>query len=230
MMFVLQRRKTLPYIDDLPTHGGAMSQFFAIHPETPQPRLVRRAVEILRQGGVIVYPTGTTYALACGLNEKAALERIRQLRGLEAPHHFALACRDLSDIGSYTRLDNTAFRLLKAHTPGPYTFILRATAEVPRRVQHAKRRTIGIRVPDHPVARALLAEMAEPLTTSTLLLPGETLPMTDPVDIREAIGNRVDAIIDAGPGGLEPSTVVDLSGERPSVIRRGAGEASVFEG
>lgn len=206
-----------------------MSQYFEIHPRTPQPRLIRRAVEILRDGGVIVYPTGTTYALGCGMGEKAAVDRIRQLRGLEERHHFTLACRDLSDIGSYTRLDNTAFRLLKAHVPGPYTFVLRATAEVPRRVQHTRRKTIGIRVPDHPVAQALLEALGEPLTTSTLLLPGETDPMTDPVDMRDRLGRQVDAIIDAGSGGLEPSTVVDLSGERPEVIRRGAGDAHVFE-
>ena len=206
-----------------------MSQYFEIHPQTPQPRLIRRAVEIVRAGGVIVYPSGTTYALGCGLGEKAAVERIRRLRGLEARHHFTLACRDLSDIGSYTRLDNTAFRLLKAHTPGPYTFVLRATAEVPRRIQHARRKTIGIRVPDHPVAIALLEALAEPLTTTTLLLPGDTEPMTDARAIRERLGGAVDAVIDAGPGGLEPSTVVDLSADAPQVIRHGAGDARVFE-
>ena len=206
-----------------------MSQYFEIHPQTPQPRLIRRAVEIVRDGGVIVYPSGTTYALGCAMGEKTAVDRIRRLRGLEERHHFTLACRDLSDIGSYTRLDNTAFRQLKAHTPGPYTFVLRATAEVPRRIQHARRKTIGIRVPDHPVAIALLEALGEPLTTSTLLLPGETEPMTDPVDMRERLGNQVDAVIDAGPGGLEPSTVIDLSGDAPAVIRRGAGDAHVFE-
>ena len=206
-----------------------MSQFFEIHPETPQPRLIRRAVDILRQGGVIVYPSGTTYALGCGMGEKTAIERIRQIRGLGERHHFTLACRDLSDIGSYTRLDNTAFRLLKAHTPGPYTFVLRATAEVPRRLQHARRRTIGIRVPDHPVARALLAELGEPLTTSTLLLPDVPEPMTDATEIRERLGSQVDAVIDAGPGGLEPSTVIDLSADTPAVLRHGAGDARVFE-
>jgi tRNA threonylcarbamoyl adenosine modification protein (Sua5/YciO/YrdC/YwlC family) len=206
-----------------------MSQYFEIHPDTPQPRLIRRAVEILRSGGVIVYPSGTTYALGCAMGEKAAIDRIRALRRLGERHHFTLACRDLSDIGSYTRLDNTAFRLLKAHTPGPYTFVLRATAEVPKRLQHDRRRTIGIRVPHHPVAQALLAELGEPLTTSTLLLPDEDEPMTDPVDIRDRIGGQVDLIMDAGAGGLEPSTVIDLSGEAPAVIRHGAGDAHVFE-
>ncbi len=206
-----------------------MSQYFEVHPETPQPRLVRRAVEIIRAGGLVAYPSGTTYALGCGLGEKAAVERIRALRQLDERHHFTLACRDLSDIGSYTRMDNTAFRLLKAHTPGPYTFVLRATAEVPRRLQHSRRRTVGIRVPDHPVARAILTELGEPLTTSTLLLPDEDYPMTDPAEIRDRIGRQLDAVIDAGPGGLEPSTVVDLSGEAPQVLRHGAGATDVFE-
>lgn len=206
-----------------------MSQFFEVHPQTPQPRLIKRAVEILQSGGVIVYPTGTTYALGCAMGEKAALDRIRALRGLGDDHHFTLACRDLSDVGSYTRVDNTAFRALKAHTPGPYTFVLRATAEVPRRLQHARRKTIGIRVPDHPVARSLLEGLGEPLTTTTLLLPGASEAMTDPVEIREQLGQQVDGIIDAGPGGLEPSTVIDLSGETPEVLRHGAGDARVFE-
>ena len=206
-----------------------MSQYFEVHPETPQPRLVRRAVEIIRAGGLVAYPSGTTYALGCGLGEKAAVERIRALRQLDERHHFTLACRDLSDIGSYTRMDNTAFRLLKAHTPGPYTFVLRATAEVPRRLQHSRRRTVGIRVPDQPVARAILTELGEPLTTSTLLLPDEGYPMTDPAEIRDRIGRQLDAVIDAGPGGLEPSTVVDLSGEAPQVLRHGAGATDVFE-
>ncbi len=206
-----------------------MSQYFAIHPQTPQPRLIHRAVEILNSGGLIVYPTDTTYALACRLGEKAAVERIQSLRGLGDQHHFTLACRDLSDIGSYTKVDNTAFRLLKAHTPGPYTFVLRATAAVPRRLQHARRKTIGIRVPNHPIAQALITEMGEPLTTSTLLLPPSNEPLTDPQTIRDALQGRVDAIIDGGPGGLEPSTVIDLSGETPEVLRQGAGDARVFQ-
>lgn len=206
-----------------------MSQYFEIHPETPQPRLIQRAVEIIQSGGLIVYPSGTTYALACGMAEKNAVDRIRQLRGLDDDHHFTLACRDLSDIGSYTRVDNTAFRLLKAHTPGPYTFVLRASSEVPKRLQHAKRRTIGIRVAEHPVARALLEAVGAPLTTTTLLLPGDEQVMTDPVEIRERIGREVDAVIDAGAGGLEPSTVIDLSHDVPVVVRHGAGDARVFE-
>jgi tRNA threonylcarbamoyl adenosine modification protein (Sua5/YciO/YrdC/YwlC family) len=209
--------------------GGRMSQYFEIHSDTPQPRLIRRAVEIIQSGGVIVYPSGTTYALACGMDEKDAVNRIRRLRGLGEQHDFTLACRDLSDIGSYTRVDNTAFRLLKAHIPGPYTFVLRASAEVPKRIQHAKRRTIGIRVPKHPIARAVLETLAAPIITTTLLLPGEEQPMADPVDIRDRIGHDVDAIIDAGNGGLEPSTVIDLSGDVPVVLRHGAGDAHVFE-
>ncbi len=206
-----------------------MSQYFEVHPQTPQARLINRAVEIIKSGGVVVYPTGTTYALGCAMGEKAAIDRIRTLRDLGERHHFTLACRDLSDIGSYTRVDNSAFRALKAHTPGPYTFVLRATAEVPRRLQHARRKTIGIRVPEHPVAIALLEALGEPLTTTTLLLPGDEEVMTDPQVIRERIGKQVDAIIDAGAGGLEPSTVIDLSGDSPEVLRHGAGDAQVFE-
>jgi tRNA threonylcarbamoyl adenosine modification protein (Sua5/YciO/YrdC/YwlC family) len=206
-----------------------MSQFFQIHPETPQPRLVRRTVEILRSGGVVVYPTDSTYALGCCMGEKAAVDRIRELRRLDDRHNFTLACRDLSDIGVYGRLENNAFRLLKAHTPGPYTFILRATGEVPRRLQHPKRKTIGIRLPAHRVAEAILRELGEPLMTTSLLLPGDDIPMTDAELIRERVGGQVDAVVDGGPGGLEPSTVIDLTEERPAVVRRGAGDPGVFE-
>ncbi|WP_440995951.1 L-threonylcarbamoyladenylate synthase [Arhodomonas sp. SL1] len=207
-----------------------MSQFFQIHPETPQSRLVRRTVEILRAGGVIVYPTDSTYALGCCMGEKEAVERIRELRRLGDNHNFTLACRDLSDIGVYARVDNNTFRLLKAHTPGPFTFVLPATSEVPRRLQHPKRRTIGIRVPDQRVAQAILSELGEPLMTTSLLLPGEELPLTDAELIRERLGSRVDAVVDGGPGGMEPSTVVDLTGDAPVVVRRGAGDAARFEG
>jgi tRNA threonylcarbamoyl adenosine modification protein (Sua5/YciO/YrdC/YwlC family) len=206
-----------------------MSQYFEIHPETPQPRLVKRTVEHLCRGDVIVYPTDSTYALGCRMGEKEAIDRIREIRRLEDHHNFTLACRDLSDIGTYARVSNSDFRLLKAYTPGPYTFILPATREVPRRLQHPKRKSIGIRVPANPVAQAVLAELGEPMMTSSLLLPGEDLPMTDPELIREAIGARVDAVVAGGPGGLEPTTVVDLTGDAPAVIRRGAGDADAFE-
>ncbi|HET8702090.1 MAG TPA: L-threonylcarbamoyladenylate synthase [Nitrococcus sp.] len=206
-----------------------MCQFFVIHPMTPQPRLIRRTAEILQRAGVIVYPTDSAYALGCRMGEKEAVDRIRRIRNLHERHNFTLACRDLSDIGTYARVGNNAFRLLKAHTPGPYTFILPATSEVPRRLQHPRRKTIGIRVPDSAIASAILAEIGAPLITTTLLLPGDELPLTDPELIRERIGGQVDLIIDGGAGGLELSTVIDLTGEMPSVIRRGAGDAAVFE-
>lgn len=206
-----------------------MCQFFVIHPMTPQPRLIRRTAEILQRGGVIVYPTDTAYALGCRMGEREAVERIRRLRNLHARHNFTLACRDLSDIGTYAKVGNTAFRLLKAHTPGPYTFILPATSEVPRRLQHPKRKTIGIRVPNSAIASMLLAEMGAPLMSTTLLLPHDDLPLTDPEAVRERIGAQVDLVIDGGAGGLQLSTVIDLTGEKPVVIRRGAGDAAVFE-
>jgi len=206
-----------------------MSQYFEIHPQTPQPRLVRRSVALLRQGQVLVYPTDSTYALACAMGEKEAVERIRAIRGIDADHNFTLACRDLSDIGTYARVDNHQFRLLKAHTPGPYTFILSATSEVPRRLQHPKRKTIGIRVPGQHVAQAILAELGEPLMTTSLLLPDDEWPMTDPELIRERIGAQVDVVVDGGPGGTEPSSVIDLTGEAPVVTRRGAGDPSAFD-
>lgn len=206
-----------------------MCQFFVIHPMTPQLRLIRRTAEILQRGGVIAYPTDTAYALGCCMGEREAVERIRRLRKLHERHNFTLACRDLSDIGTYAKVGNNAFRLLKAHTPGPYTFILPATGEVPRRLQHPKRKTIGIRVPDNAVANAICAELGAPLMTTTLLLPHEDLPLTDPELIRERIGAQLDLIIDGGAGGLELSTVIDLTGETPAVMRRGAGDATVFE-
>lgn len=206
-----------------------MCQFFVIHSMTPQPRLIRRTAEILQRAGVIVYPTDTAYALGCRMGEKEAVDRIRRIRNLHERHNFTLACRDLSDIGTYAKVGNNAFRLLKAHTPGPYTFILPATGEVPRRLQHPRRKTIGIRVPNSPIASAILAEIGEPLMSTTLLLPYEDMPSTDPDSIRERIGAQVDLVIDGGAGGLELSTVIDLTGETPSVIRRGAGNAAVFE-
>lgn len=201
-----------------------MSQFFEIHPETPQPRLVRRAVELLRAGEVIAYPTDSSYALGCLVGDKAAMERIRRIRRLDDKHNFTLVCRDLSEIATYARVDNTAFRLLKSYTPGPFTFIFKATNEVPRRLQHPKRKTIGIRVPDHRVTQALLDELGEPLMSSTLILPGETLPLNDPEEIRERLEHELGAVIAAGACSPEPTTVVDMTGEVPEVLRQGQAE------
>ncbi len=206
-----------------------MSQYFSIHPVSPQPRLVKRAVDILRAGGVIVYPTDSCYALGCRIGDKDAVDRIARIRRTDKEHNFTLVCRDLSEISSYARLDNWAFRLLKAHTPGPYTFILRATSEVPRRLQNPKRKTIGIRVPDHPVAQALLAELGEPIMSSTLILPGDDMPMTEPEAIRDALEHHVDLVIEGGHCGIEPTTVVVIEEGRVSIARQGRGDASVFE-
>lgn len=205
-----------------------MSQYFEVHPRTPQPRLIRQAAAMLREGGVVVYPTDSTYALGCVMGAKEAVDRIRQIRHLPQQHNFTLACRDLSDIGTYARVENTAYRLLKAFTPGPYTFVLRATAEVPRRLQHPKRKTIGIRVPDHAIPHALAEALGEPIMTTSLLLPGQDMPFTQASDIRERVGKVVDLIIDGGPCGLEPSTVVDLYDGVPVVLREGAGDVAVF--
>lgn len=205
-----------------------MSQFFQIHPETPQARLVRQAVDIIRQGGVVVYPTDSAYALGCHLGDKQALDRIRRIRRLDDKHNFTLVCRDLSEIGTYARVDNTDFRLLKNNTPGPYTFILQATSEVPRRLQQAKRKTVGVRVPDNAITQALLAELGEPLMSVTLILPGDDLPLTDPWDIRNLLEHQVDLIIDGGFCGLEPTTVVDLAGDVPEITREGKGDVAPF--
>ena len=200
-----------------------MSQYFEVHPVNPQRRLLRQAVEILRKGGLIVYPTDSLYALGCALGSKGCMERIRRLRKVDQRHNFTLVCRDLSELATYARVDNQAFRLLKAATPGPYTFILRASHEVPRRLQTPKRKTIGLRVPDHPVAQALLDELGEPLMSSTLLLPGDELPMTDAREIRERLEHEVDLVIDGGGCGIEPTTVIDLTEEPPRVVRVGKG-------
>lgn len=206
-----------------------MSQFFEIHPETPQPRLVRQAVEILRKGGVIAYPTDSAYALGCALDEKKAAERIKRLRNLDDKHNFTLVCKDLSDIGPYAKVDNVQFRLLKAHTPGPYTWIMDATSEVPRRLLHPKRRQIGIRVPDNRIVEALVAEMGEPIMSSTLLMPGDEWPMNDAEDIRDCLEHQVDLVIEGGYCGQEPTTVVDLCGEVPQILREGKGDATPFQ-
>lgn len=206
-----------------------MSQYFEIHPENPQPRLIRQAVDIIRDGGVVVVPTDSSYAIACHLDDKNAVERIRRIRELDKKHNFTLVCRDLSEIATYARVSNSAYRLLKAHTPGPYTFLLRATAIVPRRLQHPKRKTVGIRVPDHPIITALLIEYGQPLMSSTLILPGNDFPETDAYDIREKLEQRVDLVIDGGHCGIEPTTVVDLSEAVPKVIRHGKGATENLE-
>jgi tRNA threonylcarbamoyl adenosine modification protein (Sua5/YciO/YrdC/YwlC family) len=206
-----------------------MSQFFEIHPDDPQPRLIKQAAQIIRDGGIVVVPTDSSYAIACQLDDKGALERIRRIRALDKKHNFTLLCRDLSEIATYARVDNPAYRLLKARTPGPYTFVLRATAIVPRRLQHPKRKTIGIRVPDHPVIAALLAELDQPLMSSTLLLPDKELPETDAWDIRERLEHQVDLVIDSGSCGVEPTTVIDLADAVPTVTRQGKGSTEGLE-
>ncbi len=200
-----------------------MAQFFSVHPQQPQPRLIRQAVEILREGGVIAFPTDAAYSLGCRIGDAEAVARIRAIRGVDERHHFTLMCRDLSEIANYARVDNVQFRLLKAVTPGSYTFILEATKELPRRILHPKRKTIGLRVPDHPVPLALLAELNEPMLTSTLILPGEDRPLHDAAQIRERLERRIELVIEAGPCGLEMTTVVDLSGPAPELVRTGRG-------
>jgi tRNA threonylcarbamoyl adenosine modification protein (Sua5/YciO/YrdC/YwlC family) len=205
-----------------------MAQYFSIHAENPQPRLVRQAAEIVRAGGVIVYPTDSCYALGCHIGDKDAERRIREIRCLGNDHQFTLVCRDLSEIAHYARVDNQQFRLLKAATPGSYTFILEATREVPRRLLDAKRATIGLRVPHNPVAQALLAELGEPILSSTLIMPGDELALNDADEIRERLEKQVALIMDAGSCGLEPTTVIDLTGELPTVVRKGRGELGLF--
>ncbi len=206
-----------------------MSQFFQIHPVNPQQRLIRNAVEIIRNDGLVAYPTDSSYALGCRVGDKRGMERMRRIRGLDNAHEFTLVCRDLSELASYARVENSAYRLLKSLTPGPYTFILRATHEVPRRLLNPKRKTIGIRVPDHPICQALLAELGEPLMSSTLILPKRDMPETDAHDIRERLEHELDLVIDGGNCGLEPTTVVDMVDGVPSVVRAGLGPAGPLE-
>lgn len=205
-----------------------MAQFFHIHPESPQKRLINRSAEILRDGGVVVYPTDSCYAIGCQIGDKDALERIRQIRGLDDRHNLTLMCKDLSEIGTYARVSNTAFRLMKALTPGPYTFLLLATRDVPKRLQHPKRKTIGVRVPDNIITLAMLEEMQQPILTTSLILPGHELPMTDPEEINVKLGKQVELIIDGGVCGMEPTTVIDLIDDQPMVIRQGKGDASII--
>ncbi len=205
-----------------------MSQFFVIHPENPQPRLIHQTVEIIRNGGVIAYPTDASYALGCGLGDKEAQQRIRAIRGVDEDHPLTLVCRDLAEISVYAKVDNRQFRLLKANTPGCYTFILEATREVPKRLQHPKRKTVGLRVPDHPILQALLAELGGPLLSTTLQLPGDDQPLNDPYDIRDLLERQVDLIVDGGYGDVDTTTVIDLSGETPVLVRRGKGDIKPF--
>ncbi|HEY6611024.1 MAG TPA: L-threonylcarbamoyladenylate synthase [Pseudomonas sp.] len=205
-----------------------MSQFFQIHAENPQARLVKQAVDVIRQGGVAVYPTDSSYALGCLIGNKSAIDRIRQLRRLDDKHNFTLLCRDLSQLGEYAKVDTSAFRLLKAHTPGPYTFILDATREVPRMLLHPKRRTIGLRVPANPIAHALLTELGEPLMSVSLIMPGDEQPLSDPEEIRDRLEKLVDLIVDGGYGSLEASTVISLVGGEPEVVRVGCGDPEPF--
>ncbi|OQX30703.1 MAG: threonylcarbamoyl-AMP synthase [Candidatus Sedimenticola endophacoides] len=205
-----------------------MSQFFQIHPDNPQKRLITQAVEIIRRGGLVIYPTDSSYALGCQIGDKEAMERIRAIRQLDDRHNFTLVCRDLSEISNYAKVGNQHYRLLKTLTPGPYTFIHKATKQVPRRLMHPKRKTIGFRIPDNPIALALMDELGEPLMSSTLILPREEMPMTDPYEMRDLIGHAVDLIIDGGYCGLEPTTVVDME-EAPVVVRVGKGDVSLFE-
>jgi len=207
-----------------------VAQFFQIHTENPQVRLIRRAVEILLSGAVIVYPTDSSYAFGCQIGAKDAMERIRRIRRLDDKHHFTLVCRDLSEITTYAKIDNQAFRLLKTLTPGPYTFIHEATKQVPRRLLHPRRNAIGIRVPDNAICRDLLAELDQPILSTTLILPDDDRPLTDPEEMRERLDKLVDLVIDGGFCGLEPTTVVDMIADPPEVIRVGKGDPSLFEG
>lgn len=206
-----------------------MSQYFAIHPENPQPRLIKQAVEIIRNGGLVVYPTDSCYALGCRLGDKEPLERIRRIRQADERHNFTLMCPDLSSIAAFAQVDNSVYRLLKAHTPGPYTFILPASKKVPRNAW-SKRKNVGIRVPENPIAHDLLAELGEPILSSTLILPGEELPLTDAWSIREELEHSVDLIIDGEHCGFEMTTVIDLSGEEPELVRQGRGDATSLLG
>lgn len=205
-----------------------MAQFFSIHQDNPQPRLIKQAAELVRKGGVIVYPTDSGYALGCHLGDKDAVTRIRKIREVDDKHHMTLVCRDLSEISHYARVDNVQFRLLKSNTPGSYTFILEATKEVPRRLQHPKRNTVGLRIPNHSVALALLQELGEPLISTSLILPGEEMAMHDAEEIRAMLDQQVDLVIDGGTVGLEPTTVIDLTGSSPALLRRGRGDITPF--
>lgn len=205
-----------------------MTQLFQIHPDNPQPRLIRQAVQMIDDGGIVALPTDSSYALVCHLDDKAAVDRLRRIRGIDDRHHLTLLCRDLSEIATYARVDNRQYRLLKASTPGPYTFILEATREVPRRLSHPSRKTIGLRVPAHAIAQSLLEALGQPLLGTTLQLPGAEQPLNDAGEIRDALQKQVELVIDGGACSLLPTTVVDLSGDAPQVLREGRGDVSLF--
>jgi tRNA threonylcarbamoyl adenosine modification protein (Sua5/YciO/YrdC/YwlC family) len=207
-----------------------MSQFFQIHPDNPQARLIRQAVDIIRQGGVIIYPTDSAYALGCHIGDKQALQRIRQIRRLDDDHNFSLVCRDLSDLGIYAKVSNSAYRLLRAATPGPYTFVLQATKEVPRRLVDPKRKTIGLRVPNNAICSALLSELGEPIMSSSLILPGQEDPLTDPLEVRDLLEKQVDLIIDGGFCGLQSTSVINLEDDQVEILREGCGDLTLFGG
>ncbi len=203
-----------------------MARLVEIHPTNPQPRRIAEVVAVIRQGGLIAYPTDSSFAFGCHIGDKKAMDRIQRIRKTDKHHNFTLVCSDLSEISLYARVENWAYRLIKSLTPGPYTFILPATREVPKRLQNPKRRTIGLRVPDHPIVNSMLQSLGEPIMSSTLLLPGDDLPLTDVVEIEERIGDRIDLIVDGGPTGVEPTTVVDLSSGNIEVLREGRGDIS----
>ncbi len=206
-----------------------MAKYFDVHPDNPQPRTIRQVVDVVRDGGLIAYPTDSCFALGCALGNKDGMDRIRELRHLDDRHPFTLMCRDFAQMGQFVQINNSLFRTLKAATPGPYTFILPATREVPRRLQHPKKKTVGVRIPDHVVAQALLAELGEPMLSSTLILPGEAEPMTQGWEIKEELDHALDAVLDSGECGVEPTTVVDFSSGGPEIVRKGAGDWSRFE-
>ena len=209
-------------------YNPRVAKLIEVHPSDPQPHRVQKIVERIRDGALIAYPTDSSYAFGCRIGDKKPIERIHRIRRTNKNHNFTLVCADLSEISVYARVDNWAYRLIKSLTPGPYTFILRATRQLPKMLQNPKRRTIGIRVPDHPLVNAMLDELGEPIMSSTLLLPGDELPLTDPVEIEKRIGHEVDLIIDAGPTGIEPTTVLDLSSGSVEVLREGRGDTSQF--
>ncbi|GAB3972157.1 L-threonylcarbamoyladenylate synthase [Actinoallomurus acanthiterrae] len=206
-----------------------MARYFDVHPDNPQPRVLRQVVDILRADGLIVYPTDSCFALGCRLGNKEGIDRIREIRRLDSGHHFTLVCKDFAQLGQFVQVSNALFRSIKAATPGSYTFILPATREVPRRLLHPKKKTVGVRIPDHAVTQALLAELGEPLLSSTLLLPDEAEPMTQGWDIKERLDHAVDAVIDSGECGAVPTTVIDFSQDEPEIVRRGAGDPAFFE-